>query len=327
MKLKKLHIKNFKSLVNLEIDEPNTFTVFVGANGVGKSNIFEALEFNAASIASPGLYQRLFGSKEDLLSKNASDSTIEVALTLDTIGTYITSYDFSESPIWGRELGRDHDFNNPEHNNINNFWLRAFSRIFIGNRKEVKFLIKDNLNLALDGSNLEKVLKRLLQDERKREEMVEYLQLFIPEFENIEVYTDNVGGTDTLLFYEKGTSRPYGKNLISNGSYNILCLLTAVLQSDSPQFLCIEEPENGLTPYAIEAFVEFFRNKCEERGHYIWLNTHSQTLVRQLREEELILVDKQEGATRVKQLKKGDFFGLKADEAWLTNALDAGLPW
>ena len=45
MKLQKVHIKNFKSIVDLEIVEPNPFTVFVGPNGSGKSNIFEALEF------------------------------------------------------------------------------------------------------------------------------------------------------------------------------------------------------------------------------------------------------------------------------------------
>ncbi|GAB2774985.1 hypothetical protein GCM10027275_17530 [Rhabdobacter roseus] len=224
-------------------------------------------------------------------------------------------------------MGKDHDLHNVAHSNINNFWIKNFSRIFIGNKKELKLHYKDDIGLSLDGSNLEKVLKRLLQDETKREEIVEYLRLLIPEFEHIEIHSDNIGGTDTLLLYEKGSNKPFSRNLISDGTYNILCLLTVVLQSDEPQFLCIEEPENGLTPYVIETFVELFRAKCEEQGHYIWLNTHSQTLVRQLKEEELILVSKQNGATQIKQLRKGDFYGLRADEAWLTNALGAGLPW
>ena len=100
-----------------------------------------------------------------------------------------------------------------------------------------------------------------------------------------------------------------------------------MFQSDEPQFLCIEEPENGLNPYVIETLIELFRSVCEDKGHYIWLNTHSQTLVRQLKEEELILVNKEDGATQVKQFKAGDFYGLRADEAWLNNALGVGLPW
>ncbi len=45
MKIESLEIDNFKSLNNFKIENPNPFSVFVGANGVGKSNIFEALEF------------------------------------------------------------------------------------------------------------------------------------------------------------------------------------------------------------------------------------------------------------------------------------------
>ncbi len=89
---------------------------------------------------------------------------------------------------------------------------------------------------------------------------------------------------------KKELIKPFTKDLISDGTYNILCLLTAVFQSDEPQFLCIEEPENGLNPYVIETLVDLFRSACEDKGHYIWLNTHSQTLVRALKEEELILV-------------------------------------
>ena len=45
MKIEKLTIDNFKSLNNFTLDNPNPFSVFVGANRAGKSNIFEALEF------------------------------------------------------------------------------------------------------------------------------------------------------------------------------------------------------------------------------------------------------------------------------------------
>ena len=79
--------------------------------------------------------------------------------------------------------------------------------------------------------------------------------------------------------------------------------MTAVYQSDEPQFLCIEEPENGLHPKVIKQLVNFFRSACEEKGHYIWLNTHSQTLVSQLTPDEIILVDKEDGETKIRQVK------------------------
>lgn len=117
------------------------------------------------------------------------------------------------------------------------------------------------------------------------------------------------------------------RNLLSDGTYNILALLTAVFQSNEPQFLCIEEPENGLNPYVVKTLVEFFRAMCEEKGHFIWLNTHSPILVSQLQPKEVVLIEKVKGETVAKQIKSMDLHGMRMDDAWLTNALGGGLPW
>ena len=45
MSLTSLQIKNFKSIVDVSFDLESPFAVFAGANGSGKSNLFEALEF------------------------------------------------------------------------------------------------------------------------------------------------------------------------------------------------------------------------------------------------------------------------------------------
>ena len=45
MKIKQIHITNFKSIVDARLDDLADFSVFAGANGSGKSNFFEALEF------------------------------------------------------------------------------------------------------------------------------------------------------------------------------------------------------------------------------------------------------------------------------------------
>ena len=205
--------------------------------------------------------------------------------------------------------------------------IHRFSRIFVKNEKLEKFNFEDPSKLTVSARNLEAGLKNILHNADRGEEVLEWVQLFIPEFENIEIHTDNISGADNFLIYEKHSKKPFNKALISDGTCNILALLTAVFQSDEPQFLCIEEPENGLHPKVVKELVDFFRSQCEEKGHYIWLNTHSQTLVSQLRPEEIIVVNKKEGATQIKQFKEEDFHGLDMDEAWLTNALGGGLPW
>ncbi|MEI7585782.1 ATP-binding protein [Runella sp.] len=329
MKLQKLHIKNFKSIVDLEIVEPNPFTVFVGPNGSGKSNIFEALEFiNFISLFSGDENSKevsdLFGGSESYLNRGQSGVN---AYGHINFGPFNLRVDFKKlkKDIDEPEFYEEEEISDKIVVSLNRF--HNFSRIFINSSKELKLNFQGDGKLNTKSSNLEKVLKRILQDEIKREEILEILELLIPELENIQIYTDSISGQETLLIKEKHTNKHFGKSLISDGTCNILCLLTALYQSDEPQFLCIEEPENGLNPYAIELLVELMRNRCQEKGHYIWLNTHSPTLVRNLRADELIVVDKKQGATQIKQFKGKDFFGLRMDEAWLTNALGGGLPW
>ena len=332
MKIKKLHIKNFKSIADLEIIEPNPLTVFVGPNGSGKSNIFEALEFwtlgrqsNLVDIDS------LFGGLNKInhlnnniigttitynFIDNLTESSIEYLLTNDNKNYYI------------HETGGalPEKFIEKDSNDYKQF-VKNYSRLFINNPKGNKLNLQDESRLTLISDNLEKVLKRILKDEGNKEVILDWLRLFIPEFDDVFIESSELSRTDTLIVKEKYSSKYFTKDLISDGTYNILALLTAVFQSDEPQFLCIEEPENGLTPDVIKEMVTLFRNACDEKGHYIWLNTHSQSLVSQLTPDEIITVNKIRGETKIKQFKGKDFHGLRMDEAWLTNTLGGGLPW
>jgi predicted ATPase len=348
VKLEKLHISNFKSLVNVEIDQPNPFTVFVGPNGSGKSNIFEALEFlnyyyksskselmnlfggpailhinNREAIDTEAIKQYESGRQNILLDDDANFN--EIVVSVNTLnqkfrlkaGFGATIY-FS-TPEIKLDKSSTADFN---------LFIQGFNRLFIGNQKLRKYNTLSNIALNIDASNLENVLKRIFENQNSsKEALIEHLQILIPEFENIEIQTSSLSGQNELAIYEKTLTKPLTKNLISDGTYNILALLTALYQSNEPQFLCIEEPENGLHPFAIKQLVKLFRQQCEEKGHYIWLNTHSQTLVSELRPEEIITVNKEDGETKIRQHKGENIYNLTMDEAWLSNALGGGMPW
>lgn len=404
MKIKSLNIKNFKSIVDITINEPNPFTVFVGPNGSGKSNIFEALEFANLMTFENDIDKKLeieksFGDSESFLNRNFSLEEIFVGYEFkdEVIAFYWSlknkaiidlinqgknqiikhqglfaqilkdnepdSIDFSKLstsilterfdkilsskidsfsftiPIESSSMNSNNSELLDEYLLANFFsnakkiidkgsfdqFFNEFSRIFLNSR------IKDRSNfkryLKNDGSNLEKAISFLLKNEVKREELLDWLRLFIPEFEDIEYSKNQINGKNSLQIFEKKSNIPFNTSLISDGTFNILAILTAVLQSDDPQFLCIEEPENGLHPKVVKELVNLFRDACEQYGHYIWINTHSQTLVSKLEPHEVILVDKVEGETRIKQLKDFNLHGFEMDEAWLSNALGGGIPW
>jgi predicted ATPase len=314
MQIKRLVIENFKSIERIELEQPNPFTVFVGPNGSGKSNIFEALEYiNIYTIINYEFANSLFGS-QNITPRKKPISKFDYALYGDGFsyhdGLIVTSGS-TDAEV--------------EANQISGRRFKNFTRLFISNERLVKFNFSGESRLTLSASNMETVLKRLLADEILNEEIHEWLSLFIPGFQKVDVVSGSFSGKDELLVYEKGLERPFTKDLISDGTYNIITLLTAVYQSNEPQFLCIEEPENGLHPEVLESLVNLFRHQCQEKGHFIWLNTHSESIVKCLTTDEIVLVNKRDGATQIKQVKGMNIYDLSPEMAWLSGALGGGI--
>jgi predicted ATPase len=345
VEIKQLNIQNYKSIEKIELHNLSPFSVFVGPNASGKSNIFESIEFlntcNKTSNVNEAI--RLFGKADDIINKkNIQASTIHISFNLDSNispslhikGDFINSeFQFIrtfrdlESADFFREDSETSIIKSEilDFSKIKQFY--NFTRLFINNPKIKRNNYLDDSRLNADASNLESVLKRVLKNGDKRSLILEELSLLIPGFDNIEIRSDDISGTESLLIFEKGSDKPFNKHLISDGTYNIIALLTAVYQSDEPQFLCIEEPENGLNPFVAKEFVRIFRNACQDFGHFIWINTHSQSILSELKQEEVIIVDKINGGTVAKQITGIDLKGLRIDEALFTNVLGGGTPW
>jgi predicted ATPase len=326
VKIKSLKIDNFKTLLNFELVEPNPFSVFVGANGVGKSNIFEALEYLTFKISNNWhITDEFFGGKETFLNANRSSKSWLISIKNDEENQITFEGKDSYDPSCFKPIYSE-SFNGKQNRFVQQYGYN-FSRIFITTKEDNKLnLSKSDKVLNFNCDNLENVLRRVLENPLKALEIKEWLNLLRPGFSDIKIEKD-ISEKSFIQFYEEGYEKPFGKNLISDGTYNILSLLTAIYQTDEPQFLCIEEPENGLNPYVVKELVNFFREQCKEKGHYIWLNSHSQTLVNQLQPEEIIIINKENGITVPKQIKDKNMHGLPMDEAWLTNVLGGGVPW
>jgi len=118
--------------------------------------------------------------------------------------------------------------------------INSFSRVFVKNKEKQRINYSDDSKLTFSCDNLEKVLKRLLENQEKREEISEWLALFLPEFDIIEVQKSEFSSNENLLIYQKHYERPFNKELISDGNYNIIALLTAVYQTDEPRFYILK---------------------------------------------------------------------------------------
>lgn len=185
MKIDRLYINNYKSLVDFELTEPNAFSVFVGPNAAGKSNVFEALEFVSLSGVTYNSVDELFGGGEKIVNKkrgrDKNSVSIEIFLFMENLTLLDTSrfetrgsINFVEKEISDTKGKRftvskddfkafidqaDIDFEKSKKE------LRKFnkilSRIFVGKNNLVKIKNQSSNRLALDASNLEKVLKMI----------------------------------------------------------------------------------------------------------------------------------------------------------------------
>lgn len=191
---------------------------------------------------------------------------------------------------------------------------------------------RDPIILERKGHNLASVLSRLEANEKIRSSILEYMELIVPGIEKIQTRQQKLDSKTAVLFKELGTRKPFPAHMVSDGTIYALSLLVAVLDPTSGYGITlIEEPERGLHPKAIRELIKLIRDQASS-GNPVWLTTHSESVVRELKLEELVLVDKKEGRTKMKRADSGNLnqenlAPFTLDEAWLSNLLDGGLPW
>jgi len=379
-----LKISNYRSIDELELHDIPAFAVFAGANGSGKSNFFDALDFASLAVRfdAKEALQRHGGwenircakseqSREDVFSFEIESNTINNEINKLEFEIYNNTCRFTipQEAIVEKIIGHANFASKKEdffklldkiaeqkaiiekitsHANFaskkEDFFklldkivnreleigkstlnLRLF-RIEPRDIKESNMSIHDDSELQRYGQNLAAVLRRLEKDDEVRETIIDWLQLIVPQLEIVQTETERLSGSAQLAFKETGTDKLFPAHLISDGTIYLLCLLVAMLDRPKIGITLIEEPERGLHPKAIMELVKGFREHATIESP-IWLTTHSESVVRMLKDNELWLVDKKDGKTQINPVRNIENLQLNLDEAWLSNALNGGLPW
>jgi predicted ATPase len=124
------------------------------------------------------------------------------------------------------------------------------------------------------GDNLASVLMQLHPDEIL-DPIKTYLKRFSHRINDVFVNLDR--GIAKAFVRERGLSAPLPSVRMSDGTLKFLCLLAVLLHPDPPPLVCIEEPEQGLHPDAIQIVAQALR-EASERMQLI-VTTHSRELI------------------------------------------------
>lgn len=186
----------------------------------------------------------------------------------------------------------------------------------------------DSSYLRSDGSNLAPYLLRLKQSQAHRAEwamlsglvhrIAPYIKELMPTPVNADPDTfrldDPDGAADQVsvrLDWIDENDERYGVHHFSDGTLRAIALFAALTQSQEhlPEFIGIDEPELGLHPAALALFVGLIRSiapRCQ-----VLLATQSPALLDHFDPEEVIVAERDQGATRIRRLEP------KALAGWL----------
>ena len=151
--------------------------------------------------------------------------------------------------------------------------------------------------LALDGSNLALVLRKILDDDKEHRRFRLLVQAILPFVEDVAVqpFADQ-----SLLLMLKESYAPqtlFPATFISDGTINVIALIVA-LYFEEHSVVMIEEPERNIHAHLISDVVEMLKDKAEKKQ--ILVTTHSPEVVQHAGLENLLLISRyKDGVSRV----------------------------
>jgi len=142
----------------------------------------------------------------------------------------------------------------------------------------------------------------------------------------------NSNRLNTLQLVDRYSDYHIPASEISDGTLRLLAFFVALYDTDSPDIICFEEPENGVHPWLLNKIMELLNQVSQEgiRGKpvQILVTTHSPVLLNYVEPEQIRAVElDEEGKTQVKALPTDSVRFQKALEAydnelgelWFTN--------
>jgi predicted ATPase len=305
--LTKLEIHNYKSIYDATIElEP--FTLLIGANGTGKSNLVSLLEELSQGVKEnvvnafrgrtdvymyKNLEKHLSFLHEDqymtithssgrefelengsLYAKNRLEESTAIDLPLSV------TFPLDEFPL---------DFNVK---NSRVFRL-APSRVGGSEKIVVHPIVQE------DGYGVVQVLDSLKTGDREDLflKIEDQLGKYIPEIEKISFIPEQ--NAKKLQVREKYIPKPVPVEMLSEGTKLVLAILTILYQEHPPSLVCIEDIDRGLHPRLFQQIVELCNDLSRKLNIQIIATTHNPYILDEFvgNESAVVIVEKKEGCT------------------------------
>ncbi len=171
---------------------------------------------------------------------------------------------------------------------------------------KINWDISDNHHLLSDGRNLAAVLHRLEHEDVRRFDVIcRHIGRVLPGFDRFII--EESYGKVFLRWKAKWTDKTFGAHLTSDGSLRFFALVTLLnLPSEMlPSVILLDEPELGLHPAAIGLIADMIKQLSHDKQ--IIVATQSPLLVDESELDEIIVLDLEDGRTKLRKLNADDY--------------------
>ncbi len=348
--LETIKIQNFKSIRDQEL-ALGPLNVFIGGNGVGKSNLIQVFRFlreieqqNLANYSLERGADNLlyFGRKvsqfmEFYLGFSEGDlgNAYQIRLVPTDEGTLVVNqevvyfHDRKKYPqaynqvIGGESIGggsreaavgiSDNQVAKYVKSDLEIYQMYHFHDTSDTAPVKSARPIDDNRVLRPDASNLAAFLYLLQQTKPDHFRNIEdALRQIAPFFDRFNLEPSRLSPDKIRLEWkEKGSDAYFNAASLSDGTLRFMCLAALLLQPNLPALILLDEPELGLHPAAVALLADLLSSAATRTQ--VLVATQSVTLVNQFEPEQIWTVDRADGQSVFRHLAKQDL------DAWLTD--------
>lgn len=298
--IKRIKIENFRSFVKAEA-ELQPFTLVIGANGAGKSNLLRWFVFaSTGEDESPHILHRSEMTRFviDYSDNKSFISDFENDMQLPASKTGLAA--FSELIKSAPEIESGDILTKLPFESLPLFNLSA-DAISRAEPLATRPTVRSN------GSGTTQVLESLKNGNREDlfDSIEKHFKLYVPEVEKLSFFTSE--NKKSIQVRERGLG---GKTLpaseLSEGTRLILCILTIIHQENPPPVILLEDIDRGMHPRLFEQIAPLMRKIAEEHDINIIATTHNPYLVDAFQDakECVLLVEKVDGASVLVPLTK-----------------------
>ncbi|UJS24232.1 AAA family ATPase [Thiothrix winogradskyi] len=304
--IEKLTIQGFKSIRQLEQFPLTNLNVLIGANGSGKSNFVSYFRM-LGELVEMRLHSwvRKQGGADRILSFGVKETSKLESVIMFQQGHY---HFMLETTVDDGVVFTPIEQTGNAHTAISSW--KVFHFHDTSETAGVKRLcsLHDNEYLRQDASNLAAFLYRMKAEHPDvYQQICKTIRLAVPFFDDFVLKPHKLPTEEEqlrLLWRQQDSDYALWPSQLSDGSIRFICLVTALLQPDPPSTIIIDEPELGLHPYAITLLGSLLRSASKRMQ--VIISTQSVPLVNEFTVDDLVIVEREQGATVFKRLDAQD---------------------